>query len=90
MEVGSLYTQFSHSLLGYIRSKIRSKEDAEDILQNIFTRISLNVNTLAEKEKIQNWLFTVTRKSRQQRQTTRAEIDCLIKGQRGEGLRRRE
>lgn len=61
MEVGSLYTQFSHSLLGYIRSKIRSKEDAEDILQNIFTRISLNVNTLAEKEKIQNWLFTVTR-----------------------------
>lgn len=61
MEIAGIYTEFSQSLLGYIRSKIRSKEDAEDILQNVFTKISANADSLSEKEKIQNWLFTVTK-----------------------------
>ena len=61
MEVAGLYTAFHRSLFAYVRSKIRSKEDAEDILQNVFTRISANVDSLSEKEKIQNWLFTITR-----------------------------
>ena len=61
MEVGGIYTEFHRSLLSYVRSKIRSKEDAEDILQNIFTKISANADSLSGKEKIQNWLFTVTK-----------------------------
>jgi len=61
MEVAGIYTEFYRSLFAYVRSKIRSKEDAEDILQNVFTRISMNAGSLSEKEKIQNWLFTVTR-----------------------------
>lgn len=61
MEVGNVYIQFHRSLLNYISSKIRSKEDAKDILQNVFTKISANVNSLSEKDSIQNWLFTVTR-----------------------------
>lgn len=61
MEIAGIYTEFYRSLLSYVRSKIRSKEDAEDILQNIFTKISANAASLSEKEKIQNWLFTVTR-----------------------------
>jgi RNA polymerase sigma-70 factor (ECF subfamily) len=61
MEVVTIYSQFSTALLQYIRSKIRSKEDAEDILQNIFTKISANVNSINGKDSIKNWLFTVTR-----------------------------
>lgn len=61
MEVAGIYTEFHKSLLSYVQSKIRSKEDAEDILQNIFTKISANADALSEKDKIQNWLFTVTR-----------------------------
>lgn len=61
MEVGGVYTEFRRSLLQYVKSKIRSKEDAEDILQNVFAKISAQADTLSEKEKIQNWLFTVTR-----------------------------
>ncbi len=61
MEVAGIYTEFHRSLLAYVRSKIRSKEDAEDILQNVFIRISSNAGSLSKKEKIQNWLFTVTR-----------------------------
>lgn len=61
MELAGIYTEFHRSLLSYVRSKIRSKEDAEDILQNVFARISANAGSLSEKEKIQNWLFTVTK-----------------------------
>lgn len=61
MEIGGIYTEFHRSLLSYVRSKIRSKEDAEDILQNVFIKISANADSLSEKEKLQNWLFKVTR-----------------------------
>lgn len=61
MEVAGIYTQFHHSLLSFIRSKIRSKEDAEDILQNVFIKISSNVDKLSDEEKLRSWIFTITR-----------------------------
>lgn len=61
MEIAAIYTGFHRSLLSYVRSKIRSKEDAEDILQNVFAKISANADSLSGKDRIQNWLFTVTR-----------------------------
>jgi RNA polymerase sigma-70 factor (ECF subfamily) len=61
MEVAGIYTQFHQSLLAFIRSKIRSKEDAEDILQNVFIKIYNNVNKLSKEQKLQSWIFTITR-----------------------------
>lgn len=61
MEVASIYKQFHSELLGYVKSKIRSREDAEDILQNVFIKISSNVDKLAEDVKLKSWIFTITR-----------------------------
>jgi RNA polymerase sigma-70 factor (ECF subfamily) len=61
MEVAGIYAQFSQTLLSFIRSKVRSKEDAEDILQNIFIKISSGVNKLSAEEKLQSWIYTITR-----------------------------
>jgi RNA polymerase sigma-70 factor (ECF subfamily) len=61
MEVTAIYKEFHKELLGYVRSKIRSKEDAEDILQNVFIRIASNVDKLAAEVKLKNWIFTITR-----------------------------
>lgn len=61
MEVTNIYKQFHSELLGYVRSKIKSREDAEDILQNVFIRISSNVDKLTEEVKLKNWIFTITR-----------------------------
>ena len=63
MEVAGIYEQFYQSLLNFVRSKIRSKEDAEDIVQNVFIKISSNLYKLAEKEKLKSWIFTITRNS---------------------------
>lgn len=61
MEVAGIYTEFHQSLLSFIRNKVRSREDAEDILQNVFIKISSNLNKLANKEKLRSWVFTITR-----------------------------
>jgi RNA polymerase sigma-70 factor, ECF subfamily len=61
MEVSVIYKQFHQQLLEYVRSKIRSKEDAEDILQNVFIKISSNVDKIHEEVKLKNWIFKITR-----------------------------
>jgi RNA polymerase sigma-70 factor, ECF subfamily len=61
MEVASIYKQFHSELLGYIKSKVRSREDAEDILQNVFIKISANLDKLEDDIKLKNWIFTITR-----------------------------
>ena len=61
MEVAEIYSQFHQSLLSFIKSKVRSREDAEDILQNVFIRISKNVNSLSDEEKLKSWVYTITR-----------------------------
>ena len=61
MEIEAIHSQFQKSLLRYLKSKIKSKEDAEDILQNVFIKITSNVNKLSDKEKLRNWIYAVTR-----------------------------
>ena len=61
MEVAAIYRQFHSDLLGYVKSKVGSREDAEDILQNVFIKISSNIDTLTEDTKVKNWIFTITR-----------------------------
>jgi len=61
MEVAAIYNQFHFELLGYVQSKIRSREDAEDVLQNVFIKISANVGALADEVKLKGWIFTITR-----------------------------
>jgi RNA polymerase sigma-70 factor (ECF subfamily) len=61
MEVGTVYKQFNVELLRYVKSKVRSTEDAEDILQNVFIKISSSIDKLSEEVKLKSWLFTITR-----------------------------
>jgi RNA polymerase sigma-70 factor, ECF subfamily len=61
MEVASIYNQFHHSLLTFIRSKIKSREDAEDILQNVFIKISGSIDKLQDAEKLKSWIYTISR-----------------------------
>jgi RNA polymerase sigma-70 factor, ECF subfamily len=61
MEVKAVYRLFHESLLRYIRSKVRSGDDAKDILQDVFIKISNNLETLADDQKLRHWIFTITK-----------------------------
>lgn len=60
-EITAIYQEFRQSLFSYIRGKVRTKEDAEDILQTVFLKISMNLHSLSGKEKLKDWIFTITR-----------------------------
>jgi RNA polymerase sigma factor (sigma-70 family) len=49
---------YSKRLFGFIRQRVASKEDAEDILQDVFYQFAGNAEPI---EQAANWLFTVAR-----------------------------
>lgn len=51
---------YGRKLFGFIRSKVNSDEDAEDILQDVWYQLS-NVMNIDEIEKMSGWLFQVAR-----------------------------
>lgn len=59
--VETLYTQYHSKLFAFIRSKISNKEDAKDILSEVFLKIHQNIHTLDSHEKIISWIYTITR-----------------------------
>jgi RNA polymerase sigma factor (sigma-70 family) len=52
--------QFGKNLFGFVRGKVKSTEDAEDILQDVWYQLS-NLNNIAELENISGWLYEVAR-----------------------------
>lgn len=50
-----------HTILEcYIRSKLDSQQDVEDILQDIFVKVQSNLCTLKDEEKLKSWIYSIT------------------------------
>ena len=49
---------YSRRLLGFIKQRVSSNEDAEDILQDVFYQFAGNTEPI---EQVTSWLFTVAR-----------------------------
>jgi RNA polymerase sigma-70 factor, ECF subfamily len=58
MTTGDLWTAFGDRLRRYIAARVRNEHDAEDILQDIFTRLQRGIDGV---EDLEAWLFQVTR-----------------------------
>jgi RNA polymerase sigma factor (sigma-70 family) len=52
--------QFGKKLFGFVRGKVKSNEDAEDILQEVWYQL-LNLGNLSELENVGAWLYQVAR-----------------------------
>ena len=55
-----IWEAFRGRLLGYIRARSRSPEDAEDILQEVFLKIQRRIGTLEDDARLTAWLYRVT------------------------------
>lgn len=51
---------YSENLMAYIKPKVKTKEDAEDILQEVWYQLS-NLTNISDIVNIGHWLFSVTR-----------------------------
>ncbi len=56
----STVKQYGQKLFGFIRNRVNSQEDAEDILQDVWQQLSGVVN-LDEIDQMRGWLHTVAR-----------------------------
>jgi RNA polymerase sigma factor (sigma-70 family) len=67
--------QFGKNLFGFVRGKVKTIEDAEDVLQDVWYQLSKLTN-LAELENISGWLYEVARNKITDRQ--RKKTDALL------------
>ena len=63
MEINVVYKEFNKVLYHYITKRVNNKEDAKDILQNVFIKISQHASSLSDEQKIKSWVYTITRNS---------------------------
>ena len=52
--------EFGKNLFGFVRGKVKSTEDAEDILQEVWFQLS-NQPNISELENVSAWLYEVAR-----------------------------
>ena len=56
-----IWLDFHGRLLSFIRGRVAAQQDAEDILQDVFTRIHLNIRRLSDAQKLTSWIYQITR-----------------------------
>ncbi len=56
----AVWNTFSADLKRYIFSKVKDQEMTNDILQEVFIKIHLNMDKLQKQESLKSWLFTIT------------------------------
>ncbi|WP_431212381.1 RNA polymerase sigma factor [Puia sp. P3] len=58
--ISTVISRFSKRLMGFIRPRVTSEADAEDILQDVWYQLTTTVDT-GPIEQISGWLFAVAR-----------------------------
>ncbi len=62
LQIENLFKTDRKKFLGFIRQRVRSHEEAEDILQDVFTNVlAASANVQKPIENIASWVFTAVR-----------------------------
>jgi RNA polymerase sigma factor (sigma-70 family) len=57
----STFLKEKDKLLGFIRSRVSTMEEAEDILQDVFYQFIAAFNTIESLDRVTSWLYSVAR-----------------------------
>lgn len=64
MDIEEVYNEYHDKVLGYIRSKVNNKEDAEDLCADVFLKVQKKlVEYDSEKAGVSTWIYTIARNS---------------------------
>ena len=61
IDTKDIWRRMHERLLAYIRRRVSTGEDAEDILQDVFVRIHTNLHRLKETQNLRAWIYQITR-----------------------------
>ena len=61
-DMAQVYSEYSGKVMGYIRARVSSYHDAQDLCADVFEKIQLKLPTYdSEKAALSTWIFTITR-----------------------------
>ena len=61
-DLDRIYTEYSGKVMGYIRARIRSNAEAEDLHSEVFEKILKKIEEFdPSKASLNTWIFTITR-----------------------------
>ena len=61
-DLDRIYTEYSGKVMGYIRARIRSSAEAEDLHSEVFEKILKKIEEFdSSKASLNTWIFTITR-----------------------------
>ncbi|MEI6755383.1 MAG: RNA polymerase sigma factor [Paludibacter sp.] len=78
--------EFGKNLFGFVRGRVKSTEDAEDILQDVWVQLS-NLSDVADIDNVSAWLYEVARNKitdRSRKKTNLALEDYSYENDEGE------
>lgn len=55
----NLWQTYANDLKRYVFSQIKDEEITNDVLQEVFIKIHLNIDNLREKSSVKSWVFTI-------------------------------
>ena len=61
IDLESVWHEFHDRLFGFVRRRVASDDDAEDIVQDVFARVHARSNAGACVEHVGGWIFQITR-----------------------------
>lgn len=59
--INDVWEQLYKPLRNYIRRRVKSEQDTDDILQEAFIKIHNNIESLKDDNKIHAWIYQITR-----------------------------
>jgi len=62
-KLDDVWNEFSGQIRGYLLKKVKQKDDADDLLQEIFIKIHNNLNELRDDKKLAPWIYQIVRNS---------------------------
>jgi len=60
-EFSALWDKYSDRIFSFIQGKVESREEAEDLLQEVFIRVHTGLCCFHEWELMERWIYRVTR-----------------------------
>lgn len=57
----NIWKEHHDQLLAFIKKRIKNDDLAEDILQDVFVKILLKIDTLKDQSKLKSWIYQLTR-----------------------------
>lgn len=60
-QIKEIWTDLHQELKKFIFSKVKDVDTSEDILQDAFLKIQLNIHTLSDCSKLTSWVYQITR-----------------------------